>query len=106
MHGDIEGLALDVPERLVDAGERAHVDAAAAVETGAVHDGPVILDEEWVLPDEVVAQLTHRGGHGVRASLEHWLTPARDSLVGLDLEKAPARWNEECGEARDSHVLS
>ena len=98
-----QGLALDVPQRLVDAGQCAHVDAAAAVEAGAVHHGPVVLDLAGVLADEVIGQLIDHGGDGVGAAFEHRLAPAVDALVGFDFEEAPARRDDEGGEAGDFH---
>ena len=37
VHRHAQGLALDVPQRLVDAGDGAHQDRAAAIEAAAVH---------------------------------------------------------------------
>jgi hypothetical protein len=39
-----QGLALDVPQRLVNAGDGAHVHAAAAVKAASIQHSPVILD--------------------------------------------------------------
>ena len=50
--------------------------AAAAIEAAAIQNGPMILDRRRILADEVVGELRHRGGDGVRAPLD---APARPS---------------------------
>lgn len=80
-------LAENVPQRLIDAGDRAHEDRAAAVKTGAIHDLPVIFDVARVLADEVVGQFMDRGLHRVRAPFDDGLAPADDAFIGLDFEK-------------------
>ena len=94
-----QGLALDVPQRLVDAGDGAHVHAAAAVEAAPVQHGPVILDGRRVFADQVVGQLLHHRRHGVGPAFEHRLSPAADARIRVDLQEQPARWNKESGEA-------
>jgi hypothetical protein len=106
VHGNAERLALDVPQRLIDPGEGAHVHAAAAVESAAVQHRPVILDQRRILADQIVGQLLDGGGDRVRASLEHRLTPPGDPLVRLDLEEAPPRRDDERGERSDLHRCS
>src|SRR5262245_59237075 len=101
MHGNAECPSLDVPERLIDSCERAHVNSAAAVEAPAVQHSPMFLDQEWVFPDEIIAELLDSGGDGVRSSLEDWLSPSVDTLVGFDLEETPTRRHEIRGELRD-----
>ncbi len=102
-HRHAQGLALDVPQRLVDAGQRAHVDATAAVEAAAVEHRPVVLDVARVLADEVVGQFLHGGGHGVGTAFEDGLAPAVDAFVGFDLQEAPARRHQERGQSGDLH---
>jgi thiamine monophosphate synthase len=80
-----------MPRRLVDAGKRAHVDGAAAVEAAAIHDVPVVLDQEWILADQVVGKLVHAGFHRQSPALDHRLAPADHALIGLDFQKQPAR---------------
>src|SRR5262245_39190740 len=77
MHRNAECPSLDVPERLIDSCEGAHVDSAAAVESSAVEDRPMFLDQKRVLPDEVITELLDSGGDGVRSSLEDRLSPSR-----------------------------
>src|SRR6185503_801586 len=54
---DAERLALDVPERLVQPGDRRAEDRATAPEGCLVHLKPVALDPRRVLPDEIALQL-------------------------------------------------
>src|SRR5215831_10252136 len=105
MHRDAERLAFDVPEGLIDSCERAHVDSTAAIEPGAIQDSPMFLDQERVLPDEVITELLDSGGDRVRPSLEDRLSPTVDALVGFDFEEAPTRWHEIRRELRDLHRL-
>jgi len=49
--GSAELLSLDVPQRLVNAGDGAHQHRAAAVEAAAVHRLPVILDPCRILTE-------------------------------------------------------
>ncbi|MNO95535.1 hypothetical protein D3C76_871800 [compost metagenome] len=99
-------LALDVPQRLVDTGQGAHVDRAATVEAAAIEHGPDVFDVARVFADQVVGQFFNGGSNRVRAAFDHGLTPAGHAFVGLDLEEAPARWNDECGQFGDFHLLS
>ncbi len=96
-------LALDVPQRLVDAGNRAHVDGAAAIEAGAVHDVPVVLDQEGILADQIVFQLMHGRLHGQCPAFHHRLAPADNALVGLDFQEHPARRHNIRRQFRDLH---
>jgi hypothetical protein len=100
-----KGLALDVPQRLIDAGQRTHVDRAATVEAAAVEHGPDVFDVAWVFADQVVGQFLDGGRHGVGAAFDHRLAPTGHALVGFDLEEAPARRNDEGGEFGDFHLL-
>ena len=59
-----EGLALDVPERLVDAAQGAGQDRAAAVESMAVDRLPVVDDRPRVLADQIRLDLLDRFGAG------------------------------------------
>ena len=101
-----QSLALDVPQRLIDAGQGTHVHGAATIEAAAVEHGPDVFDIAWVFADQVVGQFFDGRRHGVGAAFDHGLTPAGDTLVGLDLEKAPARRNDEGREFGDFHLLS
>ena len=103
MHRHTQRLALDVPQRLVDAGERAHVHAAAAIEPAAIQHRPVILDLVRVLADQIVGQFLHLGGDSCGAAFDHRLAPARDALIGIDLQEQPARRHQERRQLGDLH---
>ncbi len=94
MHRHAQRLAVDIPQRLVDPGQRAHQHRPAAVETAAIQHVPVILDQARILADEVVGQLLHRGGHGMRAALHDGFAPAADARIGIDADEQPA-WRHE-----------
>ncbi len=82
---------LEVPQGLVDTGDGAHQDRPAAVETGAIQGLPEMLDAMRILADQVIGELVHRRLDGRRTAFHHRLAPAEATLVGLDLEKQPAR---------------
>ena len=100
-----QGLALDVPQRLIDTGQCAHVDRAAPVEAAAIEHGPDVFDVAWVFADQVVGQFFNGSRHGVGAAFDHGLAPTGHALVGFDLEEAPARRNDEGGQFGDFHFL-
>src|SRR6516164_1477823 len=85
--GDFAG---DVPERDVDAADRIHDDAAAAVLAGArEHLLPQPLDQQRVLADQHGSQhLVDDAGGG--AATDPGLADPDDPLVGLDLDEKAA----------------
>ena len=95
VHRGAAGLAGDVPQRLVDAGDGAGEDRAAAVEAALGEHLPVVLDAQRVPADEEVGQFVDGGAHGVGAALDHGLAPAGDALVGGDAQEQPARRHQE-----------
>jgi hypothetical protein len=100
-----ERAALDVPQRLLDPGDRAAQHRPAAVEAAAPHDLEVVLDAERVAPSDLLAELLDRGAHGGDAALDDRLTPAHDALVGRELEEQPARRYGEELEPGDAHLV-
>ena len=103
VHRYAERLALDVPERLIDAGDRTHENRAAAIERAAVHGLPVIVDARGIFADELLADLGDRGFDAARAAFDHGLAPADEAFVRLDLEEHPARGDAIGGELGDFH---
>jgi hypothetical protein len=101
-----ERLALDVPERLVDAGDRTHQDRAASVEIAAVHRLPEVVDARRVLPDQLAGELLHGCLDGARAAFDDRLAPAADAFVGLDLQEHPPRSDAVGREAGDLHAVA
>ena len=103
VHRHAQVTALEVPQRLVDAGDGAHQDRAAAVEAGAIEGVPQVLDAVRVLADQVVGKLMDGGLHGGGAALDDRFAPAVAALVGLDLEEQPARRHLPGPESCDLH---
>ena len=99
-----EGLALDVPKRLVDASDRRHVDRTASVEACAVHDLPMIFDQKRVFADQIVFKLVHRRLHRQRATFNHRLAPADHASICFDLQKQPARRHDIGRQLGDLHA--
>ncbi len=104
VHGGAVHLAGDVPQGLVESGDRAGEHGAAAVERPLGHGLPVVLDTQRVLPDEEFGQLSHGGADGGRTALDHRLAPADDAVVRLDTAQQPARWHGEGLDAGDLHA--
>src|SRR5450830_1060942 len=100
-----QGFALDVPQRLVDAGQCAHMHGAAAIEAAAIEDGPDVFDIAWIFADQVVGQFLNRSRHRVGAAFDHGFAPAGDALVGFHFKEAPARWDDEGRQFGDFHLL-
>jgi hypothetical protein len=95
-------LALDVPQRLVDARQRAREDRAAPVERMAIDRLPVMDHAAGILTDQVGRDLLHRLGTGQGSPLGDRLTKSNDALVGVDLEKQPTRLDEDGLEPGDT----
>jgi len=71
VHRHAPDLARDVPQCVVESGQRTGEYRAAAVETAAPQHLPVFLDAQWVLVQHQVGELVHGGTHGLRAALDH-----------------------------------
>src|SRR6185295_1781507 len=80
-----------VPQRLLQAGERAHQNRPAAVEAAAVADLPDILDVERVGADEPVPQRLERAVDGLGPAFEARFAPADRSVLAFDADEQPAR---------------
>jgi hypothetical protein len=80
VHWDAQRLALDVPQRLVDAGDRTAQDRASAVEASLGEHLPVVLDAGRVGPQKVLPELVDRR-HAQRSNgLRGWPRPSRRPL--------------------------
>ena len=98
-----ERLALEVPQRLLEPGERRHQHRAAAVEAAAIGDLPDVLDPARVMADEAVAQRLERAVDRLGIALEAGLAPADRAVVAFDPHEQPARRDEEGFDAVDLH---
>ena len=90
-----EHPALEVPQRLLETGERGHHHRSAAVEAAAVADLPDVLDAERVGADEAVAKGFERAVDRLGPSLEARFAPAERAIVALDADEQPARRSVE-----------
>src|SRR5690606_700642 len=85
-----KGLALDVPERLLDAGDSAEADGAERPEAEAGHPPYDVLDAGRVLADHEGLQVLDGRADGARLPFERRLAPAMQAgLVGQDLDEDP-----------------
>ena len=85
--GQAEHFAANVPQRLVDAGDRRADHRAGAVEAVHVHRLPVVLHLHRVGADEEVAKVVHAGHDGAGFAFERAFAPADDALVGFELDE-------------------
>ena len=81
-------LALDVPQRLIDAAEDRRLDRTSAIKRAPVDRLPVEHHAIGVLADEVAAHFHGARGAGFGVVFEH-LAPAGYASVGRDLHKHP-----------------
>ena len=100
-----EDFAANVPQRLVDAGDRRAHDRAGAVKAVDVHGLPVMLDLHRVLADEELAEIVDAGDDGAGLAFERALAPADEALVGFQLDEdvGTVRVGRQ-GNAEDLHV--
>ena len=63
----------------------------------------MLLDASGVLAEQVVEHLLDAAGDRVGLALDYGLAPAGDSLVGVDTQEEPARFDEEEFESSDLH---
>ncbi len=103
VHRDVQRLAQDVPQGLVQPGDGARQDRSAAIEAALGQHLPVRLDAARVLPDQQRSELVHGRPHHVGAALDHGLAPPDDARVGLDAAEQPARGDGERVHCRDLH---
>jgi hypothetical protein len=83
-------LAEDVPQRLLDAGDRRAADHAELPEAVLAHRAHGVLDVTWVMADHERSQILDAAHHGARLPLERRLAPpVKPVLVGLDLHEYP-----------------
>ncbi len=121
MHGHAERLALDVPQRDVEPGERAlqprdmrsgsalcveywrwgdwmgsthHEHGSTGVEAAAHGGLPDVLDAVRARADEAL-QVGERALDGLRVSLKRRLAPADDAVGGFDAHEEPPRRDTE-----------
>ncbi len=104
--GHAEGLALDVPQGLVDAAQRTGKQWPAAVEGMAIDGLPVMSDVTRILADKIRLDLANGGDASSGAAFEDRLAQTDDASVGVDLEEQPARSHENGFQARDSQGIA
>jgi hypothetical protein len=107
MDRDIENLALDVPERLLDPADRAHSLDSGPPEILASHDLVQVLDSVRILADDEPADILDRPDDPGSLPLERRFAPAVESvLVGFDLDENPVPHpgvDDDTGNACDFH---
>src|SRR5665647_1181604 len=103
VHRDAQGLALDVPQCLVDTGHGTAKNRTTAVEAAFRQDLPVVFDARGVATDEVLGELCNDRAYGIRVPLKARLAPADNTGVGLDPYEQPPRGHQERLDPANSH---
>jgi len=99
-------LAGDVPQRDLNAAERAHEVRAAMIEgliVGAAHEA---LEIAGVLADEVAGQFLHQRLSAVELSLDRKLAEAFEASGGQDPQQAPTGRHLKCFDSFDAQRLA
>ncbi len=86
MHRHAQHLALDVPQRLINAGDGAHQDGASAVEATAVHHHSQVVDARWARADQHVGEFLDSRLHRACIAFDNEFVPAEHAFVGLDFK--------------------
>jgi hypothetical protein len=79
--------SLEIPQCLIDAGNRAHQHGATAVEAPAIEQLPYVFDPLRILSDEERPGLLDRRGDGIGVSFDDRLAPAGKTVIRSDLEE-------------------
>src|ERR1700734_2416807 len=93
--GNSERLALDVPQRLIDAAQGAREDWTAAIEGMTVDGLPMVSDAARILADQVRLDFLDCLAAGERAAFGDGLSKPDNSGVRVDLEEHPARLHQK-----------
>ena len=90
IHRHAKVLALDVPERLLDAADRGHSLDADLPEMLPVRHLVQMLDPQRVLTDQQLGQIVDRAGDRAGFPFEGRLAPAvQTGFIGFDLDEDP-----------------
>ena len=100
-----QGLSLDVPHCLLNAGNGACQNRTAPVKPSPVHLLESVFDIRCAMTDQLRAQFLHGSCHTVRLSLADRFTPADQAVVRCHFQKQPSRGNLEKLQLCNFHVL-
>src|SRR5258708_37499003 len=92
--GDIQRLALDVPQGLVETAQRRHQDWPAAIKAAAKSDLPDVFDARGVVSDETIAKARERALDRLGMTLKARLAPAGEPFR-LHADEKPTGPNKE-----------
>ena len=98
-------FALDVPQGLIDAAQRAGQDRAATIERMPINSLPVVHYAPRIFADQIRLYLFDGFGARERTALGDGLAQAHDACVGVDSQKQPARLHQESLEPGDFEIV-
>src|SRR5689334_23281009 len=87
VHGPSKDLAADVPDGLIDSGDRGTQYGTSTVEAAYVHQLVHVLDLHRITPDDEIFQIIDAGHCRGRFTFERCLAPADNALIGLELHE-------------------
>ncbi len=102
-----EALALEIPQRDVERGQRRRKHRAAAPAPGVVETVRMALGTARILPDQVRRVFANRGFDGFHRAVQRAFAPAAKSLVGVDADEQPVHPVDpelERLDPRDAHL--
>ena len=102
--GHSQGLAFDVPQRLLDATEGAGKDWATSIKGMSIQGLPVVHHVARVLANQVRSHFVNGGGTGFGPAFSDGLSEADDALNGVNLEEQPPGLNEQGFEFSDTNL--
>ncbi|CNU89867.1 Uncharacterised protein [Salmonella enterica subsp. enterica serovar Bovismorbificans] len=85
----IQHLAFDIPQCLVNTGDGAHHNRAAAIKTGPVHYLPQVVDTRRIFPYQVVGKLMYCRLNSTCPTFNDRLSPANHAFIRFDFQEHP-----------------
>ena len=80
-------LALDIPQRLIDAGNRAHHHRAPAIESAAKQRLPNIFDLKRISPKQIIGHIFDSAAYRAGLPFNDRLAPAKVTFICRDFQK-------------------
>ncbi len=93
IHRHVVELALDIPHRLLDSGNRARQYGSAPIKARAVEHLERILDLTGAFTDQMPGHFVDAGRHRRAPAFYDRFPPAHNARFGCHLQKQPARRN-------------
>src|SRR5207302_985166 len=87
VHRQVHRLAANVPQRLINTGDRRAKHWAAAIKAADIHQLPQMLDLHRIAADNEILKVHYAGHSGRGFTFESGFSPADYALVGLEFHE-------------------